>query len=141
VALGVAVVLIASSMYVFKETKTLKKLVNNVDCGRGQLQELIYDNPREEQLRHEIREIQKIIDEMDSPDEVYETAIHLHETLEITPPGYFGQALDHISLDEVNAIKTAGLEMRQAIPEFLSTLNSMVNILIYDFTNIPEVSR
>jgi len=53
---------------------------------------------------------------------------------------YFARAIDHVSPEEVNAIIRAGIEIRQAIPEFLSDLNFLVSLMINNLSIIPELT-
>ena len=142
---GVTVVLIAGSLYVFKVTRKLEPRVNDLEQGRKELVELATDNPAldnsnpaPEEVRQLLQETRNILKRMPSDDSVMDRTMILQDTLE-TIHEYFARAIDHVSPEDVNAITRAGIEIRQAIPEFLSSLNSIVNCMTVNFLTTPGI--
>jgi hypothetical protein len=135
----VPVVLIASSLFAFRMARKLERKVNALEQGRKDLVELGTDNPTldnpnpsQEEIRQLLQAQKDITDRMPLDESVMDTSMILQDTLE-TIHEYFGRAIDHVSPEEVNAIIRAGIEIRQAIPEFLSSLHSSVNCMTVNF--------
>ncbi len=126
-------------------TRKLEPRINTLEQGRKELIDLATDNPAldnrnptTEEVRQLLQETKNIIKRMPSDDSVMDRTMILQDTLE-TIHEYFARAIDHVSPEEVNAITRAGIEIRQGIPEFLSSLNSMVNCMTVNFLTTSRI--
>ena len=136
VSISVGIVVIATSIYVFNKTYTLQHQVSNVEECRSKIIELT-ESYTGERLK---QEVDIVFNNMYSSYDICDTAGDLELTLRVIHE-YFADAIDHISPQHVDSLRTVGIEMRQIIPEFLSTLNSLVTSMNNNFAPLAQIDQ